>query len=346
MSTLARRLHEHAAACAAASPLTATLLQGAADDLGVDGPVRALLAPLEGDPPGSVPGLRLAGALHRLVLQRRAPLLALHYPTVGGTAPVTGLWPAARATVEEHLEDLHGLVRRPVQTNEVGRSAALVGGLALLSRDRLPVRLLEIGASAGLHLRADHYALRVGGVLRGAVSSPVVLDEPWEGPLPPDVAVDVVARRGCDPHPLDPTDDEDRLTLGSYVWADQVARFARLGAAFAVAAEVDAVVERATASDFLRRELARPERGVRTVVWQSVVRQYLTPAERAAVDGVLREAGERATPDAPLVHLTMEPEDPRALDGFVLAARTWPGGASTVLADVTGHGPPVHWRAG
>ncbi len=321
------------------------LLTGAADDLDAGGPVADLLGPLEGDPPGSVPALRLAGALHRLVLQRRAPLLATHYPSVGGTAPVEEVWPAARETVADHLATLRELVQRPVQTNEVGRAAVLLGGLALLPRDGLPVRLLELGASAGLNLLADRFALRVEAVLRGPADSPVVLDEPWQGALPPDVVVDVVERRGCDPFPLDPTSTEDRLTLTSYVWADQAARFARLRGALALAQQTRVPVEALPASSFLERELAHVRPGVRTVVWHSVVRQYLTPQERADVDRLLDDAGERATPDAPLVRLSLEPERVGdALFRFQVVAQQWPGGASRVLADAEGHGPPVVWR--
>lgn len=345
IDAFADRLREHARACGTVSPLMGVLLSGAADDLAVDGPVRTLLAPLAGDPVGSVPGLRFAGALHRLVLERRAPLLSLHYPSVGGTASLDGLWPAVRATVEAHLDDLPALVRRPVQTNEVGRSAALLGGLALLSADGLPVRLLEVGASAGLNLRADRYALRVDGRLRGPAGSPVLLDEPWRGELPPDVGVQVVERRGCDPDPLDPRDDQDRLTLTSSVWPDQVDRFARLRGALAVAQDVDVVVEREGAAAFLARELARPVPGTRTVVWQSVVRQYLSPQERVGVDTALEEAGRRATADAPLVHLALEPRRAGTdLGAFTLTARAWPGGEEQVLADAEGHGPPVVWR--
>jgi hypothetical protein len=71
---------------AAGSPLTADLLDGAAAELDdADSATSDLLRPLEDDPPGSVPALRFAGALHRLVLERRAPALAVHYPSVGGT---------------------------------------------------------------------------------------------------------------------------------------------------------------------------------------------------------------------------------------------------------------------
>jgi hypothetical protein len=176
---LVDRLREQARYCrTAGSALTAALLEGAADELGTGGAVDRLLAPLEQDPPGSVPALRFAGSLHRLVLERRAPGLAVHYPSVGGTPG--DVWPAARAAVEEHLEELQSMVRRPVQTNEVGRSSALLGGLLhVAASSGLPVRLLDVGASGGLNLLVDRYRHEVAdGVVLGDPASPVVLDAP------------------------------------------------------------------------------------------------------------------------------------------------------------------------
>jgi len=344
--TLVGRLRMQADSCrSAGSPLTADVLDGAADDLVAGGPTAALLGPLEDDPPGSVPPLRLAGALHRLVLERRAPALALHYPSVGG---IPGrVWPAARDVVEDQLDVLRELVTRPVQTNEVGRSAVLLGGLLHLAHETgLPVRLLEIGASGGLNLRADCYAHEVSdGVVLGDPASPVRLHRPWQGPHPPYAGLDVVERLGCDPHPLDPTSTADRLTLTSYVWADQVDRFERLRAALAVAARHPVVVERLPASEFLARELAEPRAGVVTVVWQSVVRQYLAPAERSRVTDLLAGAGARAHAGAPLAHLSMEPR--RFTTGgsrFTVTLTSWPGGAVRVLGEAHGHGPPMVWR--
>jgi hypothetical protein len=346
VNDLAGRFSKQAEQCRAyGSPLTAALLDGAAAELDAPGPVRDLLAPLAEDPPGTVASLRFAGALHRLVLERRAPLLALHYPTVGGTAGLAGVWEAARAVVASE-PDLVDLVRRPVQTNEVGRSAALLGGLAhVVDRTRLPVRLLEVGASAGLNLRVDRFAYEVGDDVLGDPASPVRLVQPWTGAPPPRVGVEVAVRGGCDPGPLDPASTADRLTLTSYVWPDQLARFERLRAALDVAAQVPAVVEAVPGSAFLERELAEPTPGLVTVVWHSVVWQYLPPAERAAVSGLLERAGERATRSAPLAHLAFEPH-PSAGGGhdFRVHLTTWPGGTRRVLADCQGHGPPVRWR--
>lgn len=343
---LVDRLRLQADYCrAAGSPLTADVLSGAADDLAAGGPSLALLGPLEDDPPGTVPALRLAGALHRLVLERRAPRLAVHYPSVGGTPG--DVWAAARQEVEDQLEVLQEHVARPVQTNEVGRSSALLGGLLHLQHDiGRPVRLLEIGASGGLNLLFDRYAHDVAeGVVLGDPASPVVLRRPWQGPFPPAAALEVVDRLGCDPAPLDPGSTEDRLTLTSYVWADQVDRFERLRAALDVASRHRPRVEQMPASAFLERELARARPGVLTVVWQSVVRQYLDAQERAAVTRLLEDAGRRATTTAPLAHLSLEPVRFGTGDTrFHLALTTWPGGSRRLLAEAHGHGPPVVWR--
>jgi hypothetical protein len=219
-ATFVDRMRSQADYCrSSGSPLTADLLEGTVDDLSTGGAVAELLAPLADDPPDSAPSLRFAGALHRLVLERRAPALAVHYPSVGGTPG--DVWPAARRTVEGHLAALHELVRRPVQTNEVGRSSALLGGLLhVVAHTGLPVRLLEVGASGGLNLHVDRYRHDVTpGVLLGDPASPVVLDAPWQGAPPPyDLPLQIAERLGCDPEPLDPTSggppDADVVRLG------------------------------------------------------------------------------------------------------------------------------------
>lgn len=343
-TSLADRFADQARRCReAGSPLTAALLTGAATEVGRRGPVRDLLGPLEQDPPGSVPSLRFAGALHRLVLERRAPALALHYPSVGGTAPAESVWPVAREVVTG-VPDLAELLEGPVQTNETGRSAVLLGGLrAAVSEHELPVRLLELGASAGLNLAVDRFAYEVGDRVLGDPASPVRLVQPWQG-APAEADVVIASRGGCDPYALDPTSQEGRLTLSSYVWADDLTRFRRLRAALSVAALHPTPVERLPASTFLERELSEPAPGVLTVVWHSVVWQYLSEAERAATMRTLREAGERATATAPLAHLMLEPER-SAAGGFTFGVhlQTWPGGPRRRIATAQGHGPPVVW---
>lgn len=318
------------------APLYAALLTGAAHDVAAGGVTARVFAGLEG-PPGSVPGLRLMAALHRLVISRQVPELALHYPSVGGTAAPAGAWAPARRVIEERTDELRELVARPVQTNEVGRSAVLLTGLLhIAARTGAPLRLLEIGASGGLNLNVDRYRYTAGGSGYGPPDAPLTLVEPWDGPTA-DLTADlrIVERLGCDPAPVDPTTPEGRLTLSSCVWADHVERFQRLAAAFTVAAAYPVRVDKARALDWLRDRLAAPPVGPgTTVVWHSVMLQYVDPAERVALDRLL--AG------ADVVRLSMEPaaQDPGR---FPLRLR-WPDGAVEHVADALGHGPPITLR--
>lgn len=345
MSELEKRFRSQADMCQEyGSPLMHALLHGAADDLVAGGVVAVLMAPHADDPSGSVPSLRFAGALHRLVLQGRAPELAAFYPSVGGRGAPDDVWPAAERTCREHLDELRLLVTHTVQTNEVGRSAALYGALLMIGG---PIRLLEIGASAGLNLRCDAFAYPlIPGLLLGDPHSALRLVEPWEGTLHrAETAPGILQRKGCDPQPIDPCTLDGRLTLTSYVWADQLERLERLKAAISIARKVPAVVEQAGALDFLTRELADLPAAMTTVVWHSVIWQYVHPDERAAVNDLLAEAGSRATDTRRLARVSLEPH--RIGGGeyrFEVHVQTWPSGERVHVADASGHGPPVRWN--
>ena len=136
--------------------------------------------------------------MFRLVLTGQAPELQPFYPCLGGREPPAGVWPVLRPVIGRHVEELREALIVAPQTNEVGRSPALLGGLLHLHHEiGLPVRLLEVGASGGLNLLFDRYAHDVAeGVVLGDPASPVVLRRPWQGPLPPAAALEVVDRLG------------------------------------------------------------------------------------------------------------------------------------------------------
>ncbi len=161
---VARRLLKQAEWCERlGSPLYSTLLRHAAQDVRAEGVCFAVLHGHHDDPPDSALALRFLGAVHRLVLQKKAPRLAACYPSAGGDSDCEDLWPAFHAVVQHHRSLLRELVRRPVQTNEVGRCAALLGGfIEVARRTALPLRLLEVGAAGGLILRWDQLPLRSG----------------------------------------------------------------------------------------------------------------------------------------------------------------------------------------
>ncbi|MDX6225415.1 MAG: hypothetical protein QOE64_1791 [Frankiales bacterium] len=349
--TLPDLLRQQAQGCRElGSPLYGRLLSRVADDVERGGVFAGIFAGHEDDRARSAVGLRLLGAVHRLVLEGRAPDLAAHYPSVGGV-PGDGLWEVFRAAAVEHEADVRALLEIPPQTNEVGRAAALVGGLMRLhDQTGLPIRLLEIGSSGGLNLNADRFRYDLSPArCIGDRHSPVRLDRPWKGDesawptgeIPP-----IVERGGCDPDPVDTSTAEGQLTVTSYVWADQVTRFERLRAALDVAQRHPPGVDRATAGEWLRDRL-RPEPIVVTVLWHSVVWQYLSDDERAAVNAVLASAGAAATASAPVAHLSLEPGGKLYVDkfAFVVTLRTWPHAPEPqVIATAAGHGPPVVWR--
>src|SRR5689334_5006010 len=141
------------------SPMYGDLLERAAADCERGGPCAALLEGHEDDPLGSALPLRFLGAVHRLVLSGRAPQLAAFYPSAGGDRVDAGeRWAAFLGTLEHRADAVRELTEHGVQTNEVGRAVALLGGFLLIGQEtRLPLRLLEIGTSAGLNLRFDRY---------------------------------------------------------------------------------------------------------------------------------------------------------------------------------------------
>jgi hypothetical protein len=330
------------------SPLYRDLLEHAAGDVERGGPAWRVLdragAP---DRTGALmrgePALQLMGALHTLVLQGRAPALARFYPSTGGT-PGSGAAPALIDAIEEHAGLLAELMQRPIQTNEVGRSAALLVGFLTVARDTgLPLRTLEIGASAGLNLRWDRYRYTGPAGEWGDVGSPVEITGAFTGEPPPlEVRPQVVERRGCDPRPLDPTSEETRLTFLSYTWPDQHRRFAQLQAALDFAPSMLVGVDQAGAAEWLEQALSDPCPGVATIVFHSVVLPYLGEQGIAELWNTLEAAAGRARGDAPLAWLSLEAGE----DLAAVRLMTWPGGEARLLANASFHGPPVRWVGG
>src|SRR5215469_14959493 len=265
---VARRLLKQAEWCERlGSTLYSTLLHKAAEDVRGGGVCCAVLHDHHDDPPDSALALRFLGAVHRLVLQGNAPELAACYPSAGGDSNCDDIWPRFRAVVQHHEVVLRKLVYRPVQTNEVGRCAPLLGGFLEVARQTgLPLRLLEVGAAGGLILRWDQYRYEAGHEVWGDPHSPVRIAGVFGIEHPPfDVRVKIAERRGCDASPIDPCTDEGQLTLESYVWPDQVERFRQLAAAIEAGRRVPARVDQANAADWIEAMLAEGVSGVVTV---------------------------------------------------------------------------------
>jgi hypothetical protein len=325
------------------SPFTARVLETAWAERERGGALRELLPEWPGDAGADAVPLRVAGALHALALSGREPALAALYPPQRDRFDAALGPPAVAAALDRQRETVVKYLAVAPQTNEIGRSAVLLPGFALVARQTgLPLATFEIGASAGLNQLWHRYRYRLGEAAWGDAASPVQIDAEWRGPmpvLPP--RIDVASHAACDVAPIDLTDDEAVLRLTSYVWPEQRERLQRLRAAIALARQFGPHVEAADALPWVRAALAPTRTGQATVLYHSVMWQYMPVATREALRDVIAAAGARATREAPLAWLTFEP--PNADAHMLLTLTLWPGGEPRVLARAHPHGRWIEW---
>ena len=255
--------------------------------------------------------------MHRLVLERRAGELGAYYPSVGGTWEPDGATAAFLALLEREPDAVREWLDQPPQTNEVGRASALVGGLLHLPVEhRAPVRLFEIGSSGGLNLLADRFEyVDDSGQRFGRSGSPVRLEPAWsaEPTLSPWPGLRFEESAGCDINPIDVTTTEGRLALTAYVWPDQAHRLERLRGALALAQDHPPAVRRLGAADFVD-EITLQE-GATTVLWHSVMWQYLPAAERDRISQRIQQLGDQADADGIEVRAPLPRADPAYAGG-------------------------------
>lgn len=315
-TTLADRFRSHAGA---ATHLYGHAMRGLADDWEAGGVTRAVCAGYENAPSGSALPLRLLAGVFRLVLTDRAPELVRFYPCLGGVDDPATAWPVLREVITAHTDELRAALEVPPQTNEVGRSVALLAGLfdVVEAAGVGRVRLLELGASAGLNLLLDRYGFCGTGGFGGSAggrppslgtdwrygdpASSVQFDDPIHGPVRV-VDFGILQRQGCDLYPVDATSPEGRLLLTSFVWPFDVHRHERLAAALRLAAAHPVQVDQASASAWLAPTLEQTDDGVLPVVWHSITRLYWPPAEIEAVEAVLTVYAKHR----PLARVSME----------------------------------------
>jgi hypothetical protein len=312
------------------SPLYARLLEGAARDVEEGGPCWRVLetgppAPLGADE--ALP-LRFMASVHRLVLGGRLPALAAYFPSAGGTHEGDP-WPPFLEAVTSHPEELSHELLRPVQTNEVRRCAALIGGfLTAAGLGPGALRVLELGASAGLNLNWDRYWYEGRDFSWGNPNSQVRFGGAFlPSPPPRTETVEVVERAGCDIAPLDPSSPDGPLVLESFVWPDQIDRLKLLRSALKTARRHPVRVDKADACEWLAAQLEGSADGVVTLVFHSFFEHYLSDTGRRTLHALVANAARRATKFSPFAHLRMEGGGGRADVEIV----TWPGGQRQVL---------------
>jgi hypothetical protein len=315
----------------------------------------------------------LLAAVHFLLLGGSAHPLATHYDTVAafnGTepvAPVGDVGAQFKDFCALHRAELLELIStRSTQTNEVGRSTALLPALNHIGatyEGGQPLGLLDVGTSAGLNLYFDRYGYTYRQRSDGAVvtagdpSSGVQLDctvRSQLDDLPPLDLPSLADRAGLDRAPIDPRHDAGARWLLACLWPDHLSRFDRLRAALEIARHDPhpPVLHTGDMVDQLAAVAETMAPGGPLVVFHSWVAAYLTePRQRELVKTV----GALST-SRPVHHLYAEspvetpglptpppPQDHAAANVVTALVHIPPGGTAIRLADLHHHGRSLRW---
>ncbi len=328
------------------SPFTARVLEVLAESFAPGTLLADRLLSWEADdigPGGASLPLRVLGGLYALVLLGKDEgLISVYPPNVAPSEQA--LRQAVQAGLVHHEEFLNSWINTAPQTNEVRRSAALIAaGHYLQARFGLPLETYELGASGGLNLHWDHYALNHPKGSAGASDPALTLAPDWEGEALPSDAPQVIARQGVDLNPLDPSDPDDALRLMAFLWADQPERMERTKAAMSVAAtKVDA----GDAAAWLEDKLSDLTPGRFHLVYHTVAWQYFPQETKDRCLAAMRKT--QATESTPLARLSMEADDlsGSAGQGAALCLTLWPGEVEIPLGRIDFHGRWIRWAPG
>ncbi len=323
------------------SPFMEQLMLVLARDWPEDSALGRKFAKVEDDigPIGASLPLRIAGGLHALVLKRKSlQLVAVYPPHKASDADLSAAVLDALRTHETFLLDW---TDSAPQTNEVRRSAALIAGARVaVQHFNMPIHLSELGASGGLNLMWDHFALEIEGHRFGPNMSTILLSPDWSGALPPSVQPRIEKRRGVDLNPLDPTRPDHLMRLMANIWADHPHR---LNLTRSAASVMDAKVQQGDAIDWLAKHLPESPQGCLHLVQNTVAWQYFSKAAQARGKALIEAAGKRATANRPLAWLSME-NDGEGKNGAALTLRLWPGDLTLNLGRADFHGRWIDWQ--
>ncbi len=327
-----------ATACAAlGSPFNARLMTLCAEHLTTDSPVGAHVLNWNGDPSiqaDSVP-LRLAGALHQLVL-RGDPDLSPHWPP--HETDDAALWTIVETALTAKADQIIPLLASAPQTNEVRRSAVIIPALHLIAAwAGKPLSIMELGASAGLNLLNDQFAVDTGTVRYGPQNPLFTLTPEWTGDHPAPASVDIAARRGVDLTPISAEKSEDCERLMSYIWPDQEDRKTRTQAALEAARRSGLTPDAGDAGDWLTDALPRTDPDHMAVIYHTVAWQYFPEATKATAMKAMNTFGA----DRPLARISMENDGQGK--GALVTLTLWPEAREIVLGRADFHGRWVDW---
>ena len=200
--------------------------------------------------PGQQAPYLFFAAVKYLLLSGVPHPLRTFYPSLVG-ARSRGPEQASPALVdfcETYHDDLDRQIRtRLVQTNVVRRVVGLRLALAEVAKtSSAPIHLIEVGASAGVHLHVDRFGYLIGDRRYGLDGATATVDSRWIGAHPPpalDPIPPIATRVGIDLNPVPTADADQRRWLRALVWPENESDARLLDAALSsLAADPPAII--------------------------------------------------------------------------------------------------------
>jgi hypothetical protein len=279
-------------------------------------------------------------AVHFLLAAAPAHELSAFYGSLrDNPASPAGAYPAFRRFVLANTAELIPLLQtRITQTNEVRRCSYLLPAFADVHRRAggTPLALIDVGCSAGLHLRWDRYHYDYGVRQVGDPRAPVKIACELRGPMMPplpDVFPECRFRIGIDLNPVDVSNPIERRWLDALIWPDHSAR-RRLAAAAIDALVSDPVtIVKGNAIEMLEPQLAEVPFDAALLVYNSAALCQGGAVEEDAIAAVLKTGSTRRT--IYWVHCENEGVRLRVVNRSRIVEMT--------LAHMDGHGRWLEW---
>jgi hypothetical protein len=253
--------------------------------------------------------------------------------------PLVNLRKAVQAALRDHATHILQWLNYIPRTNEIGRSAELIATALMLERRfNQPLIVSELGASAGLNLLFDRFALSSFGFTYQPHKATLTLTPDWRGPAPPPGRFQIAGRSGVDLSPINPRSSEGFLRLCAYTWPDQTERLQQLAR---ICPRQRVAIAQGDAADWLRLRLASGYPKHLHLVFNTVAWHYFSLQTQQNCMQAPETAGQQASSATPLAHFAMEADDQGL--GAALRLTLWPDEQVIELGRADFHGRWIAW---